>query len=219
MAVEIGKYNQLTVVRQTRAGAILTDGQQEVLLPNRWAPDELNSGDELELFVLTDAEGTPIATAERPLACVGEVKYLKVTDDSSHGTFVDWGLEKELLVPFAEQEAPMDLGSSYVIAVRLDKRGERIIGSTRLSRVLSNNVSGIEVGQRVKLLVQRFTDLGAQVVVDHRYWGLIHDTDIFEELAIGQELVGYVSRVTPDAHLDIILKAPGKAGERFLSLQ
>lgn len=212
MSIEIGRTHQLTVQTLTSEGALLTDGEQSVLLPRRWAADKIREGDSLEVFVLTDARGDPLATTERPFACVGEVKYLKVTEQTSHGTFVDWGLSKELLVPFAEQQAPLEPGSRHLIAVQLDKRGERIIGSTRLSRILEEDAGDVASGQEVGVIVHRFTDLGAVVVVDHRRWGVIHHSDLPTELSVGQELVGYVKRVTLDHHLDIALKPPGAAG-------
>ncbi len=212
MAIEIGHYQRLEVRRVTRAGAVLTDGELEVLLPKHAGPNALGAGDSIDVFVRTETDGTLVATTQKPHACVGEVAYLTAVDVTPHGAFVDWGLDKELFVPFAEQEAHLRKGGKYPIVVRLDDRGERIIGSTRLARWFEADIRRFVVGQAVSVLVYRFSDLGAQVVVEHRYSGLVHRSDIFGELMLGQSLTGYVRTVRGDGKLDIVLRAPGSRG-------
>ncbi len=212
MTIQIGRYNQLRVRRLTRSGATLTDGELDVLLAKRWVPEDLDVGDSIEVFVFTDAEGVPLATTQRPRACVGECAFLTVNDVTQHGAFLDWGLDKDLFVPFAEQQGQMRRGGKYVVIVRLDDRGERIIGSARLSRNLQANANDFEVGQAVSLLVSRHTELGVQVIVDHRCLGLVYKDDIVSELVIGQSLPGFVRTVRADGKLDIALRATGSAG-------
>jgi uncharacterized protein len=210
--IEIGRYNRLMATRRAPPGVYLTHEESEVLLPNRHIPESLELGTEIEVFVYTDSDDRPVATTQKPHAAVGEFAYLKVIDLSDHGAFMDWGLDKDLFVPFAEQEARMQLGEQYVVAVCLDERTQRVMGTSRLAQFFEADVSGVEVRQPVELIVYRCTELGAQVLVDQRYAGLVYQSETFAPLAVGARLTGYVQRVREDGKLDISLKPPGSAG-------
>jgi predicted RNA-binding protein (virulence factor B family) len=210
--IEIGRYNRLMATRRAPPGVYLTHEESEVLLPNRHVPESLELGTEIEVFVYTDSDDRPVATTQKPHAAVGEFAYLKVIDLSDHGAFMDWGLDKDLFVPFAEQENRMQLGEQYVVAVCLDERTQRVMGTSRLTQFFETDVSGVEVRQPVELLVYRCTELGAQVLVDQRYAGLVYQSETFTPLAVGTRLQGYVQRVREDGKLDISLKPPGSAG-------
>ena len=210
--IEIGRYNRLTVARRAPPGAYLTLGESEVLLPNRHVPEGLELGTELEVFVYTDSDDRPIATTQKPNAVVGEFAYLKVVDVSTHGAFLDWGLDKDLFVPFAEQETRMQRGEQHVVAVCLDEHTQRVMATSRLAQFFEADTSALTPRQEVELLVYRSTELGALVVVDQCYSGLVYQNETFRKLTVGERLTGHVQRVRPDGKLDISLKPPGAKG-------
>jgi predicted RNA-binding protein (virulence factor B family) len=210
--IEIGRYNRLLAERRAPPGVYLTHEGSEVLLPNRHVPASLELGTEIDVFVYTDSDDRPVATTQKPHAVVGEFAYLEVIDLSEHGAFLDWGLDKDLFVPFAEQESRMQRGERHVVAVCLDERTQRVMGTTRLTQFFETDVSGLEVRQAVELLVYRRTELGAQVVVDQRYAGLVYQSETFGDLEVGAHVTGYVQRVRSDGKLDISLKPQGSAG-------
>lgn len=210
--IEIGRKNRLVAVRRAPPGVYLGQEGNEVLLPNRHVPASLEMGAELDVFVYTDSDDRPVATTQKPHAEVGEFACLEVIDIGPHGAFMDWGLDKDLFVPFAEQETRMLRGEKYVVAVCLDERTQRVMGTSRLTQFFDTDTTELEVRQVVELLVYRRTELGAQVVVNQRYPGLIYQSDTFAELTVGSRLSGFVQRVREDGKLDISLKPPGAAG-------
>ena len=210
--IEVGRSNTLQILRETPQGLRLGTDEHNLLLPRRWVPEQLPDDGWLEVFVFTDSEDRLIATTDRPRASVGEFACMEVVDLTPIGAFVDWGLPKDLLVPFRRQHAPLRLGQKVVVAVSLDEATERVIGSTKLSAYLDRDVSGIEPMQAVRLLVYGFNELGALVVVDGRYGGLLYKDRIYQRLRIGQELDGTVLKVRDDGRLDITLQRPGREG-------
>ena len=210
--IEIGRKSRLLAGRRAPPGVYLSQGDDEVLLPNRHVPPGLELGTELEVFVYTDSDDRPVATTQEPRAEVGQFAYLKVLDLGPHGAFLDWGLDKDLFVPFAEQEERMSIGEAHVVAVCLDEHTQRVMGSSRLAQFFEADLSGLELRQPVELLVYRRTELGAQVIVNQRYSGLVYQSEAFVELRVGQELAGYVQRLRSDGKLDISLKPQGAAG-------
>lgn len=197
--------HDLPVAAIDAQGAWLLSGRTRILLPVREVPEGLRLGEYLHVFVHADMSGAPVATLRRPKALVGEFAFLKVVKTGPHGAFVDWGLEKDLLVPHKEQPEPMEPGRSYVVKVRLDRQG-RPLGTARIDKCLSNAEIEVAEGDKVELLVWRFTALGAKVVVNNRHNGLLYRDEIGNRLNIGDRLSGFVKRVRADHKLDVTLR-------------
>jgi predicted RNA-binding protein (virulence factor B family) len=213
IVVEIGKTGTLTVVRQTSAGFLLKNGPAEVLLPTRLAPDGLEPGQEVTVFIYTDSEDRPIATTQKPLAEVGEFACLKVVDQSPHGAFLDWGLDKDLLVPHAEQHERLVVGQKYVVAVYLDNLTQRVAAASKLGSFFDYDVSALEEGQAVSAVVYAKSERGALVIVDDRYSGMVYTSELFSPVEIGQSLSGHIAKIRDDNKLDIRLRHVGKKGK------
>ena len=163
----IGHVNRLKVDRRLDFGVYLTSGEEDVLLPNRYIPEGLDIGDEIEVFVYTDSDDRPIATTLMPKAKVGEYALMEVKDANAIGAFFDWGLMKDLLVPRSEQKRPVHPGEWHVVYVDLDDDSGRVFGSTKITRTtIPSPAEQLKVGEEVDLLVYNFTKLGAQVVID-----------------------------------------------------
>lgn len=206
MLMKIGQFNDLKVSRVVDFGAYLTDdsGATEVLLPARYITSPLNPGDTLHVFVYRDSEDRPVAVTEIPLATVGEFAFLKVKSVNRIGAFLDWGLPKDLLVPFSEQRSRMDEGGVYPVYVYLDHATSRIAASAKLNKFLDNVIPIYRVGQRVEALVWRRTPIGYACIVDNRHSGMIYDSSLYSDLKIGDRLSCSVSRVRPDGKIDLI---------------
>jgi predicted RNA-binding protein (virulence factor B family) len=210
--LQIGKYQNLTIERQAPPGLYLSDGEEEVLLPNKYIPDDFRLGDTLEVFVYKDHLERPVATTLKPLLTIGEMALLNCTDVTDHGAFMDWGMEKQLLVPFREQAMPLKVDVAYMVYLYLDEKTGRLVGSTRIDRFLDNDKLTAERFQEVPLLIYAIDEQGARVVVNNSHQGLIYHQDIFEELRVGDQLKGFVKKIRPDNKLDIVLHAPGYKG-------
>ena len=217
---EIGKFNTLRVIKRLDFGIYLDGGDlDEILLPARYVPEQCEIGDQLEVFIYLDSEDLLIATTEIPKATVGECAYLKVLDVNRVGAFLDWGLPKDLLVPFSEQIKPMEVGQSYVVYLYLDDASERITGTTRLENFLPDASPYFKVDQQVDLLIAGQTDLGYKAVVNGVVTGLIFQSEVFKPLQQGQELKGYIKQVRADKKLDLYLQRTSRESLDDLSKQ
>lgn len=212
--ISLGNWNDLTIVRFTDHGAYLDGGDAgEILMPRAYVRPEMRPGDTVTVFVYNDQSGRPVATTETPLARVGDFACLSVSWTNRYGAFLDWGLMKDLFVPFAEQTVPMERGRSYIIYVRLDERTGRIVGTARIDRYLRPAPESYARGREVRLLVWQRTPLGYKVIVDGAHPGLVYADSLYEDVRVGQELVGTVATRRDDGKLDI---APGHIGpDRF----
>lgn len=206
---ERGQYNDLVVRRRTAEGAWL--GPDDVFLPGRQVPEGTKEGDVLRVFVYGDAEGRPVATTDTPAGTVGEIVCLQVVDVFEHGAFLDWGLDKELFVPWARQHERLEVGRKVVVALCLDARG-RMMGASHLAPFLEEEVAHLEVGQAVHGLVYGQHELGALAVVDGRYGGLIYANQTYRPLRVGDETLAWIRKVRPDGKLDLALQRPGRGG-------
>jgi predicted RNA-binding protein (virulence factor B family) len=203
--LELGCVHHLPVAAIDAQGAWLLAGRVRILLAAREVPAGLKLGEYLDVFVYGDATGMPVASLRRPKALVGEFAFLKVTKIGPHGAFLDWGMEKDLLVPVKEQFEPMQPGRSYVVKVRLDRQG-RPLGTARIDKCLSNAEIEVAEGDQVDLLVWQFSALGAKVIVNNRHAGLLYRDEIGNRLNFGDRLTGYVRRVREDHKLDVTLR-------------
>lgn len=215
--VKIGKYNYLRITRFVEFGAYLSDNDkqlqnkkpEEILLPSKYVPENAVVGDELRVFVYTDSEDRPVATTERPFAQVGEFAYLQAVDVNKYGAFMDWGLQKNLLVPFSEQKMKMRAGGVYLVYVYLDEASKRVVASARIEHFLGNVFPDYHRTQKVNALVIGHTDRGYQVIVNNMHKGMIYDNEIYAPLEIEQNLVAYVKNVRDDGKIDLTLTVPG----------
>jgi hypothetical protein len=220
---KIGQTNRLRVVRQRDFGVYLdADNLGDILLPLRDVPENIKVGDELDVFIYLDSEDLLIATTKEPAARVGECAYLKVVSVGPVGAFLDWGLPKDLLVPFNEQEQRMVEGRSYVVHVYLDN-SNRLAASSKLNRFLGKTQPHYQEGQRVDLIIDERTDLGYKAVVNHRHWGMLYHNETFRSLRPGERTEGYIKQIRTDGKIDLYLQRPGfnkddDLGDRILTL-
>lgn len=210
----IGQKNTYYVRRFTPNGAYVgtdPDGSDgiEILLPRREVPDQLQVGDACRLFVYTDSEDRPVATRQQALVQANEVAYLTVKTVNKIGAFFDWGLPKDLLVPFSEQTKRLDIGRRYLIYAYADPATNRMVGTMYLPKFIKNNDLTVAESDAVQLVVAEFHERGLRVVVNHRHWGMVYGNQIFQTIRIGQTLRGYVRLIREDNKLDISLQADG----------
>jgi predicted RNA-binding protein (virulence factor B family) len=218
MAV-LGKRNTLSIVRESTPGLYLAGGELgEILLPRRYIPPGLKPGDKLEVFVYRDSEDRLVATTETPLAIVGDFACLEVIGINRHvGAFLNWGLQKDLLLPFREQEKPVRIGQRVVVAVYLDPITQRIVASARLSRHLSRETPAYAEGQAVNLFITSSSPLGYNAIVENAHRGLLYRDNLSAPLEPGQKVKGFVRAIRPGGKIDLRLDPSGY--QRVLPLQ
>lgn len=208
--VAIGKYNKLKIVKKVDFGMYLDGGEHgEILLPLRYVPENAEVDEVIEVFIYLDSEDRIIATTIKPFAQVDEVAFLKVVSVNSIGAFLDWGLMKDLLVPFREQQKTMEVGKYYLVFVYLDNDSKRIVASAKLDKFLDNVPPPYEVGQEVDLIIANQTDIGYNAVINHMHWGMIYSNEVFHPLAKGLRIKGYIKKVREDDKIDLSIQKPG----------
>lgn len=211
--IQIGRYNELTVLSQLPRGLQLDGGRYgEILLPKQYLTGDEQVGDVLEVFIYCDSEDRLIATTETPKAQVGEFAYLNVVDESRHGCFLDWGLSKDLFIPFSEQKQTLQKGRQALVRVYLDD-SNRIAASARIDRFLedTDEANAFKQGDQVTIVGADKTDLGLKVIVNGSHWGLIYTSDLFELVKRGETRQAYIKRVRDDHKLEISLRPLGFA--------
>lgn len=220
MHIILGDYNNLEIVKRVSFGLYL-DGDEdgEILLPAKYVPDGYDIGDIIKVFVYLDNEERLVATTEEPLAKVGDFALLRVAWTNDYGAFLDWGLLKDLFVPFSEQEGKMVKGNSYLVYVTIDRKSYRIYASARLDKFLSRTKPPYETDEEVDIIVWRRTDLGWKVIVNGNHSGLVFANEVFRDLKTGDRLKGYVKRVRTDGKIDIALQRHGVAGDDDSSMR
>lgn len=218
LRIKIGGTNRLPVARKVRIGVFLEGKDQEdILLPKRYVPEPCEVGDFLDVFVYLDSEDRLIATTDTPLAKVGELAYLQVVAVNRVGAFVDWGLPKDLLVPFREQREGLGKGQRCIVYVYFDTASERLVGSTKLNKHIGAGPGNYKPGDAVKLIVCGQTELGYEVIVDRRRVGILYRNEVFQPLAEGQRTEGFIKQVRPDGKLDVELRRSGDHEEASLT--
>lgn len=215
--IKIGKTNNLKVVKKVDFGLYLDGGESgEILLPKRYVDESMEVGDELDVFIYCDSEDRLVATTEKPLIEVGEFGLLKAVEVNRVGAFMEWGLQKDLLVPFREQSQEIRVGGSYVVYAFLDNATKRIVGSTKLNKYVGNRIPRYSEGDTVDILAVHKTDLGYKVIIDNLFWGMIYNNDLFDPLSPGDRIPAYVKTVREDGKIDVTLRERG--GERVFQL-
>ncbi|KPW52884.1 Nucleic acid binding protein [Pseudomonas syringae pv. broussonetiae] len=208
----IGRYNSLQIVKHTNFGLYLDGAQDgEILLPNRYIPKDIPTEDEdwLNVFIYLDSEDKLIATTEKPKVQVGEFASLKVVEVNSIGVFLDWGLPKDLLLPYSEEKRTLQAGEYCVVHVYLDKHTRRITATARLDRYLDKTPANYSVGQEVDLLVAEATDMGFKAIINNKHWGLIHKNEVFKFMRAGKQEKGYIKEIRADGNIGLSLQPVG----------
>ncbi|KLV07210.1 GntR family transcriptional regulator [Photobacterium aquae] len=211
--IKIGQYNTLEVVKLVDFGVFLDGGEDfgNILLPKSGVPAGTELGDKLEVFVYFDSEDDVIATTEKPTAIVGDFALLRVVGICGVGAFVDWGLQKDLLVPFSEQRRRLEVGQEIMVHIYTDKASGRIVGSTKFNRFLDKTPARYKVGDEVQVQIAEVTDLGYKAVIEGQHWGLLFKTESFGKLFPGKKLKAYIKEIRPDGKINLSLQKAGRA--------
>lgn len=213
-----GRFNQLTVLEVGSLGAILDGGDAgRLLLSLRECPEGLSPGDKLEVFIFLDSQGDPVPTTRQPAAEVEQVAWLEVVEVNELGAFVNWGLTKDLFIPFAEQQHPLRKGRNTLVKIYLDKQG-RLTGSTRIDHWIQDEPENLNQGDKVSLMIADKTELGFKAIVNHQYWGLLYANELYQRVRKGQIVDGYIKRVRDDGKVDLTLNQPGFSKDKIEAL-
>lgn len=208
--VELGKTNKLSVVKQSDFGLFLDGGELgEILLPKRYVTPEMKPGDEVSVFIYLDGEERYTATTDMPVAEVGQVAFMKVKSIENAGAFLEWGIMKDVLVPFSEQKLKMEPGKYYIVFLYVDKITERITASMKLEKFVHKSLPDYAPGQKVNGIIVQSTDLAYKAVIDDHHFGLLYKNEVFKPLMVGQKLPMYVKKVRTDGKVDLAIEAPG----------
>ncbi len=207
--INLGEYNELEVVKQLDFGVYLRAGDVEILMPTKWVPAGTQIGDKLSVFVFRDSDDRLIATTVTPFATANTFAFLEVKQSNNFGAFLDWGMDKDLLVPFREQPMKLEQGKSYVVYVYVDKTTNRLAASVKLNRFIQKDDVSVMDGDMVDLLVYSETPLGYNAIINNTYSGLIYKNEIFEAIRIGDKLKGFVKHVREDNKIDLSLQKKG----------
>ena len=210
--LKIGQFNNLAVIKELDFGFYLDsedDQWGEILLPYDQAPKGCSPGDYLDVFIYFDSEDRIIATAKRPHVMVGQFNLLRVAAMEKVGAFMDWGLPKDLLVPFGEQKIRLQANRSYIVYVFIDEGSGRIVGSTRINKFIDKVPADYQVGQMVELLIARETELGYTAIINDAHWGFLYHNEIFKDVRIGKKVRGYIQKIREDGKIDLSLTSTG----------
>ncbi len=206
---KIGGVNTLNVVKIVDFGVYLDGGHLgEILLPKKQAPANCQIGDALQVFLYFDSEDRVIATTQKPLAKVGQFANLQVIAVNKTGVFLDWGLDKDLLLPYSEQRRRPEVGQRVLVFVYIDRVDKRIVASAKVDKFLDQVEPRYKVGQQVNLIIGGITDLGFKAIVNNTHWGVLYKDEVFEYLSVGSHHTGYIKQVREDGKIDLTLSPP-----------
>ena len=207
--LQIGVYHTLKIDRETKVGLFLTNGKDDVLLPNKYVPSEFEIGEDLTVFVYLDHEERPVATTIKPLISLNSFAVLKVNYINKFGAFLNWGMEKDLFVPFKEQARPMEKDKRYIVTMYLDKQTGRLAASSKINQFLDKEPLDVEVGQEVDLMVSHITEIGINVIINGKFRGLAYQNEVFETVSPGYKTKGYIKTIRPDGKIDVSFQKLG----------
>lgn len=210
----IGKSYDLEVTKTVDFGVYLAAGDLgEVLLPRRHINNTLRKGDTVHVFLYLDSEDRPVATTQTPKACVGEFAYLPMVASTDVGAFLNWGLDKDVLVPFSEQHRPLEVGKSYLVFLYIDKVDQRITASSKIDKYIDDDEPHeFEPQQAVDLIIGNSTELGYKVIINHRHWGILYKDEVHQRISFGQSLTGFIKTIRADGKIDLSLRNPEVSG-------
>ncbi|MGY0219266.1 CvfB family protein [Endozoicomonadaceae bacterium StTr2] len=221
-AVQIGRYNNLEVIKEVDFGVYLDGGEHgNILLPLRYVPERCKIGDIMRVFIYLDSEDDLIATTETPKAQVGDFACLKVIDVNNAGAFADWGLPKDLMIPYGQQKNKLQKDQLVVVYLYLDAYTNRIVGSSKIDKFLNQEPARYRTGQEVSLLVCDRTEIGYTTIINDKHWGVLFHNDLPENVSTGFSGQGFIKRVRPDGKIDLSITKPGydKSGINDLGQQ
>ncbi|MFA9189115.1 S1-like domain-containing RNA-binding protein [Flavobacterium sp. FBOR7N2.3] len=214
--LKIGKYNSLTILRDTKVGLFLgnpekdPEGIHDVLLPNKYVPNEFEIGEELIVFVYLDHEQRPVATTLEPYILLNEFALLRVNYTNQVGAFMDWGMEKDILVPFKEQARPMEKGKRYLVYLYMDEKTNRLVASSKTNQFLNNDELTVENGEEVELIVSHITEIGINVIINEKHKGLLYKDEVYDDaIRTGDRMRGFIKNIRPDNKIDVSLQKQG----------
>jgi len=207
--IKVGEYNELEVLKELDFGIYLRDGDVEILMPTKWVPKETKIGDMMNVFVFRDSDDRLIATTVKPMATADTFAFLEAKQVNEVGAFLDWGMDKDLFVPFREQAQKMEAGKNYVVFVYVDEETDRLVASSKLSRFIIRDDVDVQEGDIVDLLIYSETDLGFNAIVNDLYAGLIYKNEIYEAIRVGDKIQGFIKRVREDEKIDLSLQKSG----------
>lgn len=207
--LQIGVYHTLKIDRETKVGLFLTNGKDDVLLPNKYVPNDFTIGDDLTVFVYLDHEERPVATTLKPFISLNSFAVLKVSYINTFGAFLNWGMEKDLFAPFKEQARPMEKDKRYIVTMYLDKQTGRLAASSKINQFLDKEPLDVEVGQEVDLMVSHITEIGINVIINGKFRGLAYQNEVFETVSPGYKTKGYIKAIRPDGKIDVSFQKQG----------
>jgi uncharacterized protein len=214
--IQIGKYNTLTILRDTKVGLFLgnpekdPEGIHDILLPNKYVPNAFEIGEELIVFVYLDHEQRPVATTLEPYILLNEFSLLRVNYINQVGAFMDWGMEKDILVPFKEQARTMEKGKRYLVYLYMDEKTNRLVASSKTNQFLNNDVLTVEKGEEVDLIVSHITEIGINVIINEKHKGLLYKDEVYDDaIRTGDRMRGYIKNIRPDNKIDVALQVQG----------
>jgi len=215
---DLGKFNELSVIAVNENGTYLDAGELgEVLLPKKWQSEVCTVGSTINVFLYKDSADRVTATTQTPKGQVDDFVSLKVVEINKMGAFLDWGLPKDLLVPYNEQHTEMEVGKYYLVRIYLDLRTERIVSSSKLDKFIDVWPADYQKWDKVDLIIGGKTDLGFKAIINNLHWGLLYDNEIFQPLRIGKKITGYIKQVRADERIDLSLSRPGEGKVRDFS--
>ena len=207
--LKIGEYHTLKIDRETKVGLFLVNETDDVLLPNKYVPNDYKIGDDLTVFVYLDHEERPVATTLKPFITLNSFAVLKVNYINKFGAFLNWGMEKDLFVPFKEQARPMEKDKRYIVTMYLDKQTGRLAASSKINQFLDKEPLDVEVGQEVDLMVSHITEIGINVIINGKFRGLAYQNEVFETVSPGYKTKGYIKTIRPDGKIDVSFQKQG----------
>ena len=204
-SLRMGQYNRLKVIKQLDFGIYLDGYEDEILMPTQYVPADVEIGDFLDVFIYRDSEDRVIATSLEPYGTVGEFAYLTVNAATPLGVFLDWGLPKDLFVPFKQQRENMVVGKSFLVFIHLDTQTDRIVASAKIERFLEEDVSELSEGMQVDLLPYEYTDMGIKALINQRYMGVLYRDEVFKPIELGKPTTGFIKKIRSDQKVDLAL--------------
>lgn len=207
--VKVGEFSVLKVLRAVDFGFYLDDGSEGILLPKRFAPEDLALGDEIKVFVYHDSEGRLIATTQQPKGTVGEIVKLKAVTVTNQGAFLDWGLMKDIFAPKSKQLSGMRPGAEYLVKIYLDEQTGRVAATEKIEPFLNNENLTVKEMDVVDLTVYRRTDIGYLVIINNKHTGVLHFNEIYQSIGVGDKLKGFIKTIRPENKIDVVTGKPG----------
>lgn len=208
--IQLGRYNTLRVVKEVDFGFYL-DGEEkgEILLPTRYVPAGLKPEDELEVFIYLDSEDRIIATTETPFAQVGEFALLEAVAINRVGAFLNWGLMKDLMVPYREQKQDFEVGEKYLVYIYVDDQTDRIVASAKVEKFFDDGPVEYNPGDEIEAFVVYKNTIGYRALVNNHVWGMFYHDEVFQPINRGSKIKAYVKKVREDNKLDLSIQKPG----------